>query len=148
MLENAVAQQSDYQILEPQTVPIAGNMMIEASAGTGKTYTITLLVLRLLLGINEDRTPKQLPEILIVTFTNAATAELKERIYSRIVDLKHAFFSSLLELPVEDEALDTLIEHYLAQKLDEEIAPDVALETAINLLNQVEGAIDQASIFT
>lgn len=148
MLQLSEDQNSPYQILEPQTVPISGNMMIEASAGTGKTYTITLLVLRLLLGINEDRTPKQLPEILIVTFTNAATAELKERIYSRIVDLKHAFFSSLLELPVEDEALDTLIEHYLAQKLDEEIAPDVALEMAINLLNQAEGAIDQASIFT
>ena len=110
-------QQSPYPILEPQTVPIAGNMMIEASAGTGKTYTITLLVLRLLLGLNVDRTPKKLPEILIVTFTNAATAELKERIYSRIVDLKQAFFSDLLELPVEDDALQTLIVHYLMHQL-------------------------------
>ena len=71
---------SPYPILDPQTVPITGNMMIEASAGTGKTYTITLLVLRLLLGLNEDKDAKKLPEILIVTFTNAATAELKERI--------------------------------------------------------------------
>ena len=141
-------QQSPYPILEPQTVPIAGNMMIEASAGTGKTYTITLLVLRLLLGLNVDRTPKKLPEILIVTFTNAATAELKERIYSRIVDLKQAFFSDLLELPVEDDALQTLIAHYLTQAEAEGMDRDAALETAINLLNQAEGAIDQASIFT
>lgn len=141
-------QQSPYQILKPQTVPIAGNMMIEASAGTGKTYTITLLVLRLLLGINVDKTPKKLPEILIVTFTNAATAELKERIYSRIVDLKQAFFSDLLDHSVEDEALFTLITHYLAQAKDAGIEKETALETAINLLNQAEGAIDQASIFT
>ncbi len=148
MLENGADQQSDYQILEPQTVPIAGNMMIEASAGTGKTYTITLLVLRLLLGLNPDQTPKKLPEILIVTFTNAATAELKERIYSRIVDLKQAFFSFLMDYPVEDEALLQLIEHYLMQAETNAIAQDSALETAINLLNQAEGAIDQASIFT
>lgn len=148
MLENGVDQQSDYQILEPQTVPIAGNMMIEASAGTGKTYTITLLVLRLLLGLNPDQTPKKLPEILIVTFTNAATAELKERIYSRIVDLKQAFFSFLMDYPVEDEALLQLIERYLMQAETNAIAQDAALETAINLLNQAEGAIDQASIFT
>ncbi|HIW06859.1 MAG TPA: UvrD-helicase domain-containing protein [Candidatus Ignatzschineria merdigallinarum] len=136
MLENGVDQQSDYQILEPQTVPIAGNMMIEASAGTGKTYTITLLVLRLLLGLNPDQTPKKLPEILIVTFTNAATAELKERIYSRIVDLKQAFFSFLMDYPVEDEALLQLIERYLMQAETNAIAQDAALETAINLLNQ------------
>lgn len=141
-------QKSPYPILEPQTVPIVGNMMIEASAGTGKTYTITLLVLRLLLGINIDKEPKKLPEILIVTFTNAATAELKERIYARMIDLKQAFFSFLLDIPVTDATLMTLIEHYLLQAESEGIAQETALETAINLLNQAEGAIDQASIFT
>ncbi|MCG5030115.1 UvrD-helicase domain-containing protein [Mesosutterella sp. OilRF-GAM-744-9] len=48
---------------------------IEASAGTGKTYTLQRLVLRLLV---EKAMP--LEQILIVTFTRAATAELKERL--------------------------------------------------------------------
>ncbi len=62
--------------------------LIEASAGTGKTYTITNLVLRALLGVgkkenNLDR-PLQIDELLIVTFTNAATSDLRQRIYERI----------------------------------------------------------------
>ncbi len=48
---------------------------IEASAGTGKTYTITHLFLRLII---ENDLP--LDAILVVTFTNAATDELRERI--------------------------------------------------------------------
>ena len=57
--------------------PLTGRHLIEASAGTGKTYTITYLYLRLLL-------ERQLPleRILVVTYTEAATAELKERIRS------------------------------------------------------------------
>ncbi|MBC7886899.1 MAG: exodeoxyribonuclease V subunit beta [Ferruginibacter sp.] len=56
-------------------VPLEGSNLIEASAGTGKTYSIAILVLRLLL-------EKQLSvkEILMVTFTRAAVAELQERI--------------------------------------------------------------------
>lgn len=141
-------QQSVYPILEPKTVPITGNIMIEASAGTGKTYTITLLVLRLLLGLNVDPKPKKLPEILIVTFTNSATAELKERIYSRIVDLKQAFFAHLMGFEIEDSALYELIEYYLQTSELTGIDEETALETAINLLNEAESSIDQASIFT
>ena len=56
-------------------VPLDGSNLIEASAGTGKTYSIAILLLRLLLD-------KQIPikEILMVTFTKAAVAELEERI--------------------------------------------------------------------
>jgi exodeoxyribonuclease V beta subunit len=56
--------------------------LIEASAGTGKTWTICGLYLRLLL---ERRFTVQ--QILVVTFTNAATAELRERIRTRLLDL-------------------------------------------------------------
>ncbi|OQA32037.1 MAG: RecBCD enzyme subunit RecB [Betaproteobacteria bacterium ADurb.Bin341] len=61
--------------------PLQGRQLIEASAGTGKTWNICGLYLRLLL-------EKGLPvdQILVVTFTNAATAELRERIRSRIVE--------------------------------------------------------------
>ena len=49
--------------------------VIEASAGTGKTYTIEYLVLDLLLN-----TDSSIEEILVVTFTDKATAELRSRI--------------------------------------------------------------------
>lgn len=56
-----------------------GFTLLEASAGTGKTYSLTFLYLRLLLeeGLKPD-------EIVVVTFTNAAATELRERIHERI----------------------------------------------------------------
>ncbi|VVE39362.1 exodeoxyribonuclease V subunit beta [Pandoraea fibrosis] len=59
-----------------------GVCLIEASAGTGKTWNICALYVRLLL-------EKQLTveQILVVTFTNAATAELRERIRGRLAGL-------------------------------------------------------------
>ena len=56
-------------------VQLKGTNLIEASAGTGKTYSIAILVLRLIL---EKRIP--IKEILMVTYTKAAVAELQERI--------------------------------------------------------------------
>ena len=58
-----------------------GINLIEASAGTGKTWNICGLYLRLLL-----ERDLEVQEILVVTFTNAATAELRERVRSRIVE--------------------------------------------------------------
>jgi len=58
-----------------------GINLIEASAGTGKTWNICGLYLRLLLERGLD-----VQKILVVTFTNAATAELRERVRSRIVE--------------------------------------------------------------
>lgn len=57
---------------------------LEASAGTGKTYSIEHLVSRLLLEKKDKSSPYQLSEIVIVTFTRAATRELKTRIYDTI----------------------------------------------------------------
>lgn len=62
----------------------AGTSLIEASAGTGKTWTITGLYLRLL--VESELEPRS---ILAVTFTNAATAELRDRIrgaLARLID--------------------------------------------------------------
>jgi len=55
--------------------PMAGSSLVEASAGTGKTYTITGLYVRMIAegAWTVDR-------ILVVTYTNAATAELRDRI--------------------------------------------------------------------
>lgn len=68
--------------------------LIESSAGTGKTFTITLLVLRLLLGekkINGEKRPLDIENILVVTFTNAAAAELKARILEKITSTRKQF---------------------------------------------------------
>ncbi|MEA5098061.1 MAG: UvrD-helicase domain-containing protein, partial [Burkholderiaceae bacterium] len=60
-----------------------GTSLIEASAGTGKTWNICGLYLRLLLERKLD-----VQQILVVTFTNAATAELRDRIRSRIAEMR------------------------------------------------------------
>ncbi len=72
--------------LDVLTVPLGGTHLVEASAGTGKTFAITALVLRLLI---ERRLP--LEQILVVTFTRAATAELKQRIRRRVQEAAAAF---------------------------------------------------------
>lgn len=81
--------------LDVMSFTLAQPALIEASAGTGKTYTITNLVLRALLGSGTDQTrlerPLQLDELLIVTFTNAATSDLRQRIYSRIREARIYF---------------------------------------------------------
>ncbi|MFN8640831.1 MAG: UvrD-helicase domain-containing protein [Candidatus Binatia bacterium] len=60
-------------------VPLAGLQLIEASAGTGKTFAITTLALRGVVEAGLD-----VGQILVVTFTNAATAELRRRLRARL----------------------------------------------------------------
>ncbi|MFA5627279.1 MAG: exodeoxyribonuclease V subunit beta [Thiohalomonadaceae bacterium] len=67
------------QELQIETFPLTGQRLIEASAGTGKTYTIAELYLRLLL--EKELTVTQ---ILVVTFTEAATQELRGRVRLRL----------------------------------------------------------------
>lgn len=63
----------------PQTVTLvdanSNSNLIEASAGTGKTYSIALLLLRVIMELDMP-----INRILVVTFTNAAVAELQERV--------------------------------------------------------------------
>ncbi|WP_108124325.1 exodeoxyribonuclease V subunit beta [Saccharospirillum mangrovi] len=61
--------------LNAATLPLTGRQLIEASAGTGKTYNITRLYLRLLLESNLG-----VDRILVMTFTKAATEELRGRL--------------------------------------------------------------------
>src|SRR3569832_1465746 len=77
---------------------LQSRLFLEASAGTGKTFTIEHLVVRLLL-----ETPIQLNEIVVVTFTRAATRELKERIRSNLEQVAletalHPYLQGLTEL--------------------------------------------------
>ncbi|MCK5099270.1 MAG: UvrD-helicase domain-containing protein, partial [Desulfobacteraceae bacterium] len=67
------------EILNPFDVELENTILIEASAGTGKTYTITTIYTRLVLeGYRAD-------SILVVTFTEAAASELKLRIRKRLL---------------------------------------------------------------
>lgn len=125
-------------ILNALEASLEGNILIEASAGTGKTYTITSLVLRFLLGLTEKERPLKLEELLIVTFTNAATAELKERIFKRIVESKECLISQ--EVDAFDETLVALLEPFLFDEM--------ARREAILRLIEAERTIDQAAIFT
>ncbi|HMI94324.1 MAG TPA: exodeoxyribonuclease V subunit beta [Polyangiales bacterium] len=66
--------------LAPLALPLTGTTLIEASAGTGKTHTITTLVVRLLL-----ERELEIGQILVVTYTRAATFELRERVRARLL---------------------------------------------------------------
>jgi exodeoxyribonuclease V beta subunit len=65
--------------LDPVAVPLQGVLLVEASAGTGKTWTMGALLLRFVLEEGLD-----LPGLLVLTFTEAATAELRERMRRRL----------------------------------------------------------------
>ena len=92
--------------LDALTFPLFGRRLIEASAGTGKTYTIASLFIRLLLGHGKQASstgvltsqtahhcPLTVDKILVVTFTEAATAELRSRIRERIRETRLAFIA-------------------------------------------------------
>jgi len=85
-----------------ESLPLNGKVLIEASAGTGKTYTIGLIVLRLLL-------EKHLPieKIVLITFTEAATAELKKKTAERIRE-HYSSNSEKLTLPQKANLLDAI----------------------------------------
>jgi len=73
---------ADFDVL---TVPLEGSNLIEASAGTGKTFSIAILALRLILrqylpSNTVEKDTIYINQILMVTFTTAAVAELESRI--------------------------------------------------------------------
>ena len=84
------------QTLNPLTLPLNGSTLIEASAGTGKTFTIAILYVRLVLGhgqpagspLGQGIDP---PNLLVVTFTEAATKELRDRIRARLAQAAEVF---------------------------------------------------------
>ena len=97
------------QHLAPLTFPLHGSRLIEASAGTGKTYTLAALYLRLVLGHGAEdaafQRPLMPPDILVVTFTRAATAELRDRIRARLVEAADAFRGGISTEPFLSELL-------------------------------------------
>jgi len=104
-----------------------GATLLEASAGTGKTYSITSLYARLVV---EEGLSVQ--EILVVTFTRAATAELRDRIRRRLRDLAAALEAGAATDPSDQEIVDRF-----AQGSD-----------ALGRLRAAVEAFDQAQIYT
>ena len=96
----------------PETVELAGSNLIEASAGTGKTYSIALLTLRLII---EKNIPIQ--KILMVTFTKAAVAELELRVRSFI---RQGLKASRLE-QIEDPTITRLVNNQIQILSQEEV---------------------------
>ncbi|OZB78278.1 MAG: hypothetical protein B7X28_09125 [Halothiobacillus sp. 13-55-253] len=90
--------------LNPLTFPFAGSRLIEASAGTGKTFTIALLYVRLVLGHGTE--PLMPPQILVTTFTDAAADELRERIRARLFEASRMFSDA--DLDGDDPLLNAL----------------------------------------
>ena len=72
--------------MDSRSVALSGSNLVEAAAGTGKTWTIATLYLRLVLEKDLD-----VGNILVVTYTHAATRELRQRIRSRLVDALEAY---------------------------------------------------------
>ncbi|MCK4839627.1 MAG: UvrD-helicase domain-containing protein, partial [Desulfobulbaceae bacterium] len=110
-----------------KAAPLAGVMLIDASAGTGKTYTISALVVRLLLekGLTID-------QILVVTYTEAAVDDLKTRVRQKIIDGIAAF--------TEEVSDDVFLSELLVAVTD---WPQALRRLTIALRN-----FDEAAIFT
>lgn len=117
-------------ILSSESFPLFGNRLIEASAGTGKTHTITNLYLRLLLG--RGAPAREVSEILVLTFTIAATEELRDRIRKRIITARRAF------------ALGASDDEFLARLINE--SDDTHRDAS--LLSAALQLMDEAAIFT
>ena len=105
--------------LDSITCPLEGVCMIEAAAGTGKTYNIQNLVLRLVL-------ERDLPvsSILVVTYTEAATAELRSRIRAMLRNALHCMTGGTVpqkELPriraILEHAENSAAEDVLVRRL-------------------------------
>ncbi|QCI20582.1 exodeoxyribonuclease V subunit beta [Buchnera aphidicola (Brachycaudus cardui)] len=112
-------------------ISMTGITLIEASAGTGKTFTIILLYLRLLLGIGEKQNNIKkllIHEILVVTFTNAAKEELYIRIKNSIEKLYIAC--------VNKKSKDPFCRFFLKKIHNIKEAIDV-LKTAQNDINNI-----------
>lgn len=113
------------QHLDPLNLELNSRHLIEASAGTGKTFNITLLYARLIL---EKKLSVQ--EILVMTYTRAATEEIKGRVAAFLLDIHNEWHA---ENP--SDFTKTLIER-------------VGIEEGEALLTSALLSLDEASIFT
>ena len=115
---------------DPIDVALEQRNLIQASAGTGKTYSLAFLTVRLVV-------EKNLPinQVLLVTFTNAAVAELETRVRSFI---RQALKCARGET-IEDETLSKLVKGYLGS---------MDPQTVVKRLNDAQLLLDETSVMT
>ena len=114
-----------------RTAPLAGRVLIEASAGTGKTYTIGLIYLRLLLerGLRVE-------QIMVATFTERAAQELRDRLRARLIETEHA-----LSNPEDaDDALSSWLQRWRSD--------ESTRVTALRRIRLARADLDRAPIGT
>ncbi len=128
-----ISNQSEPAIHPAMTLPLYGVHVLEASAGTGKTYSLALLYLRLLIERKLD-----VRQVLAVTFTDAAAAELRERIRIRLRDLLRVAIDETSDY--NDPVLSQLITHALAN--------GETRSTLIARMTQQLRNSDMAAVFT
>ncbi|MGM0563877.1 MAG: exodeoxyribonuclease V subunit beta [Pseudomonadota bacterium] len=131
------------QPLNMMDFPLHGRRLIEASAGTGKTFTLAGLYLRLVLGHGDGLQdpeggvqPLRPQDILVMTFTEAATQELRERIRDRLAEAAEAFEGR--HDATGDPVLGPLLAHY----------PADAHPACAEQLKFAAQEMDEAAIFT
>lgn len=125
------------QPVDIQAMDLSGYSLIEASAGTGKTFTLSHLYLRLIISpeANISEAPLTVKQILVVTFTNAATVELKTRI-RKILQQALAVCEDLND---SESLLFAIVENAIANQGQEQVQ---------QRLRQALLAMDEAAIFT
>lgn len=121
-------------VMRSESCPLAGVALVEASAGAGKTYTIQELFLRL---VAEKALPVE--SILVMTFTIAATAELKTRL-RQILDQARRFF-------IDPAVLDASVRNRIARLLGNAISAVPRIELRRRLQTAMLD-FDNAAIFT
>ena len=129
------------QVLHAANFDLWGSRLIEASAGTGKTWTIAALYLRLVLGHGAEHGFERAlrpAEILVMTFTRAATRELSDRIRARLLEAAQCLRA---ETPIaaNDGFLQSLLSDY---------AQGSARNRAAWLLATAAQSMDEASVHT
>ena len=120
--------------LDWRAMPLHGRVLIEASAGTGKTWNIGVIYLRLLLerGLRVE-------QILVTTFTDAAAQELRERLRRRLVEAER-----LLEAAARDAASADPLESWLAA-----LCPDAdSTRLALRRIQLARSDLDRAPVST
>ncbi len=125
-------------VLDPLHFPLHGSRLIEASAGTGKTWTIAALYLRLVLGHGGAEglgRPLAPADILVMTFTRAATRELSDRIRTRLAEAARVLRGECAAQPHDS---------YLAALRDAYPAGPAREQAAWRLANAAEGMDDAA----
>ncbi|HTO14182.1 MAG TPA: UvrD-helicase domain-containing protein [Edaphocola sp.] len=143
-MNNALAENSErFNVSE---VKLTGKNLVEASAGTGKTYSIAIIVLRVLI---EQNVPVE--QQLVVTYTNLAVAELQERIRKfikeayDIVNRLEAGISNGLEKK-EDATIRLICER--AFEKEQNFPPGNIQLKLKNKLRQALLTMDEASVLT